>query len=362
MPETPVRPSPADAERARPGGSSSRFAPHPLTVTLGGATVVLVLNIVLKATGALQQAAVARVFGAGPETDAYAAAIALPNLLITLLVLGPLSLALTPVLVRSAPGAAREGMGLVSAALSWSLAAAAAVGASGLLLAPTITATLTPGLPPDTAAQSAGLLRVLLAAAGCAAAAAVLRGVLHAWGLFVVPLIAYLGAALLLLAATILVAPGWGISVLPWASLAGALLGFGAQLLIVRRRAPAVRPLAAWRHPGLAGLGRLLALTALAMASLQVMGLIARHLASYHGTGAVAVMEYALSFDRLVGGTGAAAIATVFYPFLALRSATGERRALAAATAGALRSVAFVTLLMVGAAVALAEQIGRAHV
>ena len=226
------------AERARPPQSSSP-APTPGLSLGGGAALVMALSLALKAAGAAQQAAVAAVVGAGPEADAYAAAMAAPNLLIALLVFGPLSLALTAAVPRSPTFDGGDGLRLASAALSWTLAGGVALAVAGFAAAPLLIALLAPGLAPDSAAHAAALLRIMAPAVGCAAAAAALRGLLHGWGLFAVPLLAYLFASVLLLAATVLLAPVWGIAVAPWAALAGALIGLAGQWAIVRRRAPA---------------------------------------------------------------------------------------------------------------------------
>ena len=69
--------------------------------------VLLGLGALLKVVGALQQAALAALYGAGPELDAYFVAAALPNILITFLVLGPLGLALVSSFVSHEQSEAR---------------------------------------------------------------------------------------------------------------------------------------------------------------------------------------------------------------------------------------------------------------
>ncbi|MCX6023612.1 MAG: hypothetical protein NTZ05_18130, partial [Chloroflexi bacterium] len=279
------------AERARPPQSSS-LAPAPRLSPAGGAALVMALSLALKAAGAVQQAAVAAVVGAGPEADAYAAAMAPPNLLIALLVFGPLSLALTTAVPSSPERSGDDGLRLASAALSWTLVGGAFLAVAGVGASPLLIALLAPGLAPDSAAHAAMLLRIMAPAVGCAAVAAALRGLLHGWGLFAVPLLAYLFAALLLLAATVLLAPVWGIDAAPWAALAGAFAGLAGQWAIVRRRAPGLRPLAVWRHAKLKDMAGMLVLTTLALAAGPAMALAARFAASDLGPGALAQLEY----------------------------------------------------------------------
>src|SRR5688572_4697047 len=104
---------------------------------LAPAAAVFVLNLLLRAVNAVQQAALAYVFGPGPELDAYATAVSLPNLLVSLLVLGPLGLALTPILAGASSEAERERAWRVAGTiLTLVVIVAAPLVVGGMLVAP----------------------------------------------------------------------------------------------------------------------------------------------------------------------------------------------------------------------------------
>ncbi|MBI4499363.1 MAG: oligosaccharide flippase family protein [Chloroflexi bacterium] len=332
------------------------LAPRGLLAAAGG---VLALNVLLRAVNAAQQAALAAVFGVGPDLDAYATAVSLPNLLTSLLILGPLGLALTPLLAATTSGPARErAWQVASAVLSLVALVSVPLVGRGVLLAPVLVRGLAPGLAPDTADQATGLLRVLLPAVGGAALAAVLRSILHGLRLFAVPLLAYLGSALLLLAATLVLGPVWGTTALAWATLGGAALGLAGQGWVLARRDARLRFLPEARLPELRPLAALLAGTGIALFATHLFWVWDRMVASYLGPGQVALLDFALSAEKLVGGTVALSIATVSYPTLAAAAREGNL-ALGRAAARMLHLVGVVAVPATVALVVLREPLLR---
>lgn len=326
---------------------------------LSSAGLVVALNLLLRGVNALQQAALAHVFGPGPELDAYATAASLPNLLIGLLILGPLGLALTPEIAGASSEPERERAWRISSAV---LSLVALTGLPIMLLSMALARALVwllaPGLDPDTASLAVSLLRVLLPAVGCAALAAVLRSILHGLRLFTVPLLAYLGSGGLLLAVTLALGPSWGIAAVAWATLAGAVVGLGGQAWVLTGRGARLRLRCNVRQPELWPLGTLVLGASVALAASQLFTVWDRMAASHLGPGQVALLDFALNGDKLISGTIALSIATVSYPALVVARREGGVH-LAQATGRMLRLVGLVAAPATVALVMLREPVLR---
>ncbi|HLE80741.1 MAG TPA: lipid II flippase MurJ, partial [Dehalococcoidia bacterium] len=120
--------------------------------------VLLGLGALLKVVGALQQAALAALYGAGPQLDAYFVAVALPNLLITFLIYGPLGLAFVPSFVSHLQTEDRPSIpSLVPSVLTGTAALGVVFVVVGYLGAPQIVGGLAPGFGPDTSSMAVQL-------------------------------------------------------------------------------------------------------------------------------------------------------------------------------------------------------------
>lgn len=324
-----------------------RLRDTPLAAYLRATGVLLALGVLLKLAGALLQALLAALFGVGPELDAYFAAVALPNLLISFLILGPLGLALVPGLARAAgPAALQQSQSALSALLTLTLGLSVTFTVAGYLAAPAIIAALAPGFGPGVAGLSVELFRLTLPAVGLAALNALLRGVFHAFQRFEVPTGAYVLSDLLQIVALVALSPAMGIH----AAAAGMVLGGAAALvwqwwLLARAglKLGLARP--SW-GPDLRRLAGPLAVIGLAMAAFQSMGLWARLYASELGPGSVAILNYGLGFDKVVGGLVAVSAATAVYPTLAAQAATATADAAQGVRRG-LRGVLLLSLPLV---------------
>lgn len=294
---------------------------------LRASALLLFIMGLVKIVGAIQQAALAALFGPGPALDAYAAVTGLSNLLITFMVLGPVGLALVPAVAQSASGGPGGEGGdpwpLVNAALSATIMALIPLITLGLLGAPLLARMVGPGFSYETMALARTLLLFIIPAMALGAINALLRGVHNGLGAFGTPASAFLLSGLMLLGCTLLLSAPLGI----YSAGAGLLLGAGSalaiQLLALRLRGLPIK-LASWHHPHLLPLVRKVGLIGLAFVAVESVGLMARIVASGLVPGSVALLDYALSLDRLLGGSIAATVATAALPTLARSAREGR--------------------------------------
>ena len=322
------------------------------------------LGLVIKLLGAAQPAVLAALFGAGPELDAYFVAVALPNLLITFLVLGPAGLALTSSVVRWG-GAAPEVSALVRAGATLGLVSSLTLAAAGYLAAPWVIATLAPGFDPETAALSVELFRVSLPVVVLATLGSLARSVLHAYQRFLVPVAAYGIGSVVSLTVLATFSRPFGIYAAPVAMVAGAVPALVMQWWAVRTRGipfgftlPLARskPEDRAASTALASILPPVFLLGLSLAAIQGIALWGRFYASQLGPGNLALLEYGLSFDKVVAGLVAGSAATAAYPTILAQA----REGLGAAAAGVRRSLrvaALTALPMVALLAALREPV-----
>lgn len=129
---------------------------HPArSLLLGPALIVSILTLLRLAVELVTQLVVATVLGAGPEMDAYLAAITLPQYVVAVLS-GALSVVLIPLVVGlHREGRESDGWELVSATLNVCLLALAGVAALGVMGAEVILAWTAPGLVAETSKRAA---------------------------------------------------------------------------------------------------------------------------------------------------------------------------------------------------------------
>lgn len=321
--------------------------------------VLLGLGVLLKVVGALQQAALAALYGAGPELDAYFVAVALPNILITFLVLGPLGLALVSSFVSHRQSADRPSIpSIVPSILTGTAALGVVLVMVGYLGAPWVVRGLAPGFGPDTSHTAVQLFRLVLPAVGLATLNALLRGIFHAFQQFVVPTGAYILSGLTFLGTLLALSGLVGIYAAPVGMVLGATAALLVQWWLLSRHGVPLgfgRP--AWNQE-LGNLLRPLCLMGLALAAVQAVGLWARLYASGLGPGAVSLLDYGLGFDKVVGGLVAVSAATAAYPAM-VAGTGGDGRLASRQVSRGLRGVLLTTLPLTAVLVALREPLVR---
>ncbi|WP_046587021.1 murein biosynthesis integral membrane protein MurJ [Streptomyces mangrovisoli] len=163
MTVTPARPPGADARptvpRARTSEEDTARAPAPKGFLARAAFVTVALSLAGAVLGLLRDQALARLFGAGSETDAFLVAWTVPEFAATLLIEDGLAFALVPAfsraLARRAQGVPGDPVrALVRVTLPRLTLAFVAVAALLIAAAPWLVRALAPGLPHPALAVS----------------------------------------------------------------------------------------------------------------------------------------------------------------------------------------------------------------
>ncbi len=313
------------------------------------AAVVGSATLLSRALGFVRDLVVARAFGAGPVTDAFFVAFRLPNLLRRLVAEGALSSAFIPVFTEYLATRPRADLLRMFRAVAGGLIVALAVltlaGAGG---APVLVRLMAPGFFADATigALTIRLTRIMFPYLFFVGLAALAMGMLNAHRHFVTPALAPVMLNVAIIAAVLglvprLPEPVIGLTV-------GVLLGgagqLGIQLPALARRGMLVMPALDPRHPAVGRILHLMAPVALGQSATQINILVDTIIASFLAGGSVSYLYYA---DRLVEfplGVFGIAIATAVLPTLSEQGARGDREALQATFAFAMRLAAFITM------------------
>lgn len=347
---------------APPPPAPPATAPRRLAHSTGIISLATALSRVL---GFVRDLLIARLFGTGLQAEAFVVAFRLPNLLRDLVAEGPVTSAVVPVL--SAVRATQppdEFWRLAQVLACRTLAAAAAIGAAGVLAAPWLVRAIAPGFVQEPAkfALTVQLTRWLFPFITLVACWAFFCGLLNSLHRFALPALGSAVLNLLMIAGCVWLAPRMNPPVL--GLVAGVLIGGVIQLAMQWPQAAreGFRWQWRWRHPEADRVSRLLGPRVIGSAVYQVnvfVNTILASLASLAGVGAVAALYFANRLVQLPVALFGVASAQASVPTLAHHAAVGDLPRFRSTLLSVLRMVMFVTLPAAAGLAALATPIVR---
>ncbi|MFI0034176.1 murein biosynthesis integral membrane protein MurJ [Streptomyces mutabilis] len=315
-----------DADRATPaaGRSSGRFLARAALLTA-------VLSVAGSVLGLARDQALARLFGAGGETDAFLVAWTVPEFAATLLIEDGLAFALVPMfslaLARRAQGAPGDPVrALVASTLPRLAPAFVAVGALVVVCAPQLVGAMAPGLPEHALAVDCTRLTatcvVSFGLAGYCSAA------LRAHRRFLAPAAIYVVYNTGIITAMFVLGGRWGVRSAAAGVAAGGVLMVAAQLPSLlrqlRRRNDDGAEVRAVPDDRARPLALALFTTVLLFALCrQSQVLIERFLASGLPSGAISHLNYAQKVAQ-IPMTLSLMLCTVTFPVVARAMADGD--------------------------------------
>ncbi len=280
------------------------------------------LTMVSRVLGYVRDFFIARVFGAGPLTDAFFVAFKIPNLLRRLFAEGAFSQAFVPLLAEHKQKDPRQAKRLIDAVSTLLFIALAVTAALGVAAAPFIVYLTAPGFALDPAkpfALTVSLLRITFPYILFIALVALSAGILNTWNRFSVPAItpALLNVAFIVGAAFFAGHFDPPVMVLAWAVVAGGLLQLAFQIPFLIK----MKLMPRWRldfsHPGLRRVLLLMAPAAFGVSVSQVSLLLNQIFASFLPSGSVSWLYYADRLMELPAGVLGVAVGTILLPSLA---------------------------------------------
>ena len=314
--------------------------PVPDSPPVGGALVrpivgVTLLTVGLQGTTLLVHVLMARLFGAGPDLDAYLAAFAMPQY-VTAIVVGVLSAVCIPVIIGTAEregiDEARrvaQGITLVVMTAMVGLTAICAVFSSPLL------GLSTPGLPPPVHQAATGMAWLLWLTVLGTTGVAIATSVENAQYRFLRAALVPFAGSVLNIALLALLARPFGIVGAAVATTAGALVQLLLLWTVFDRRGESLHALVA--RPGVREALSLLWPLIVSGVFLRVTIVGERYFASMMPTGSITHISYASRMIAPLALLLSTGIATVLFPRMSQQSAVGNLEDLGAGFSTALR-------------------------
>lgn len=311
------------------------------------------LTVVSRITGLVRDIVVGYLFGAGTGADAFFVAYRIPNLLRRLVAEGAATAAFIPVFTGYLNSGPRAEADRVARVLFTMMALVlAAITVLGIVFAGPITALFAPGFAavPGKLELTIGLTRLVFPYIFCIGMVAAAMGVLNALRDFGAPAISPIVMNVVMVVATIGLAPWLGIYSLAVAVLLGGVAQVLSQLPALRRLAIPLAPLWAPRHPAVGRVGALMLPTVFGSAVYQINVLVSTMFASLLPAGSVAYLWYAERLFEFPLGVFAVALSTAALPSFA----TLAKRDLAAFRDTVAFALRLVNLIALPAAIGLA--------
>ncbi|MEV7289555.1 lipid II flippase MurJ [Streptomyces sp. NPDC093252] len=322
-PDATRLPAPRTATDPAPG-------PPPRGFLARAALLTGVLSVAGALLGLVRDQALARLFGAGAETDAFLVAWTVPEFASTLLIEDGLAFALIPAfslaLARRARGAAGDPVrALVARTLPRLTLVLAAAAIAVVLLAPALVDVLAPGLAdPALAVDCTRLAAVCVVGFGLAG---YFSAALRAHRRYLAPAAIYVAYNTGIITAMFVLGGRWGVRSAATGVALGSLLMVAVQLPSfvrrLRRKAVAEVPPSGTGGPEPAvGLGLIAAILTFALCR-QSQVLIERFLASNLPSGAISHLNYAQKVAQ-IPMTLSLILVTVTFPVVARALADGD--------------------------------------
>jgi putative peptidoglycan lipid II flippase len=275
-----------------------------------------------RCSGLVRESVIANYLGTSPASDAFRAALRIPNLLQNLLGEGVLSASFIPVYARLRAEGREQEAGHVAGAVAGLLVALTGVlSLVGVVLAEPLTRVLVPGFHDSKFDLTVQLVRIIFPGIGFLVLSAWCLGVLNSHRKFFLSYVApvvWNAAQIAALVAvgltttdtrTLAYAVSWGV-------LIGGILQFGIQIGPVRRLLGGVRLSLDTANASVRSVLARFAPVVMGRGVVQIMGYVDLLLASYLATGAVASLQYALVLYLLPIGLFGMSVAAAELPEL----------------------------------------------
>lgn len=278
------------------------------------------LTVVSRVTGLVRDIVVGYLFGAGTAADAFFVAYRIPNLLRRLVAEGAATAAFIPVFTGYLTSGPRAEADRVARVLFTMMAVVlAAITVLGMAFAAPITELFAPGFSavPGKLELTITLTRLVFPYIFCIGMVAAAMGVLNAFRDFRAPALSPVIMNVVMIVATIVLAPWLGVYSLAVAVLLGGVAQMASQVPALRRLEVPLAP--AWEpgHPAVKRVGVLMLPTVFGSAVYQINVLVSTMFASLLPAGSVAFLWYAERLFEFPLGVFAVALSTAALPSFA---------------------------------------------
>ncbi len=306
------------------------------------ALVIVAATLVGRVLGLVRDIAVASLFGAQADTDAFFLAYKVPYLL-TLMVAGALTATFVPLFsYRLATGLKREAWALSVNIGNIIGVVLVAVSVVLVVLAPWFIPLIGPGLDADTTAKGVFLFRILMIGFVFEGLTGLVIGMLNSLRRFALAAFAPAAGTVVTLVITLAFASSLGITALAVGCVAGWVTGLIVLFPGLRGQGIRYRPRIDWRDPAVREVGGMVWPILIGSAVGKVSVFIIQLLGSLLEQGSISSLNYADKLFQLPLGLFVAGITVPIFPLLSEQVATKAPERVKATLDFALRLMGFL--------------------
>lgn len=312
-------------------------------------------TLLSRLTGMVRDMVISWAYGAGPVTDAFFVAFAIPNVLRRFLGEGALGAAVVPVYTGYLSRSPEEAKKALSALLGATILTLVLVVAGGILLSPYVVRLQVFGWGKGGVfSLTTTLTRICFPYLFFVSLVAVIMGVLNVHGQFFAPAVSPCLLNLSLIGAALWLSPYFDppVKALAWGVVVGGALQLFLQLPYLKEKGLLLKPTLELSHPAVREVGKLLLPMLLGVSVFQINQMVNRLLASFLPHGSISYLYYADRVFELPIGLFAVALGVAALPAFSRSAASGDLEGMSRQVSSSLRlsffeTVPFTVLLFV---------------
>lgn len=314
--------------------------------------------LISRVLGWVRVVVIVNTFAPGRELDAFFAAFRLPDLIYQLVAAGALSSALIPIVAGLlASDEHQRAWRVVSTVTNLMLAALAVLAAVIGLAAPIIVPTFTGGFTPEQTVLTVDLTRIMLFSPVFLALGSVATSLLNAQGRFGAAAVAPIVYNVLIIAATVLLAPSMGVAGIAIGVVAGSLCHLLVQLPSVLGLGFRYSRRVETEDPQARKALTLMAPRAIGLGATQITFVVVTAVASTLGAGAITIFNTAFTLLQIPVGIIGVPLGVVVFPALSREAAIGRTEEFVGLLSRGLRLLLFVMLPIAGLGMVLRREL-----
>lgn len=286
------------------------------------AGILMVAILLSRVLGFVRETVMGMQFGSNWITDSYFAAFTIPDLVYYLLIGGALSAAFIPVFTEYiVRGETEEAWKIVSIIINIIILVLGAVIILGMIFAPALVPLVALNFQGQTLDLTIFLTRLMFPAVMFHALNGLAMGVLNSFDHFTAPAFGSVIYNLVIILATFLLGPKFGIAGMSVGVVIGAASSFVMQYWVLKKKGIKYNFVIDLNHPGVRKIGALMLPAMVGLSIIQVNLVINQNFASFLSAGSITALRFANRLMQLPYGVFASAIGMAIFPTLTKQAA-----------------------------------------
>lgn len=295
-----------------------RLLNHQTKNITSAVTILAVTSLFSALLGFFRDILLAGRFGAGDELDIYYAAFRIPDFISTVLIIGAIAAAITPIFSRYLVRSREEAFGFLSNLLNVFLISLIIICLILIIFIPQLLNLITPGFTGEKRELTIFLTRIMLFSPILLGISNIISAILRVFRRFIITSLSPIMYNLGIIFGILFFVPKFGISGLAWGVVLGGFLHLLIQIPPLFKVGFKLKKIINFRQPGLKEVIKLTIPRSIGLAATQINLIVVTAIASTLVSGSIAVFNLGESLSRPLFTFIAVSYSTVAFPVLSL--------------------------------------------